>query len=74
VFPDGFKGMLKGVVKGLGIQKKVIPISISGHWLIGLSLQYWLGLHLKMGNKGLWLGSLVLEIYVLIGYRIMIGL
>ena len=37
-FPDGFKGMLKGIIKALGIQSYCIYINILGHWCINLTL------------------------------------
>jgi Na+-driven multidrug efflux pump len=37
-FPDGFKGMLKGIIKALGIQVYCIYINILGHWCINLTL------------------------------------
>ena len=37
-FPDGFKGMLMGIIKALGIQWYIAFINIGGHWLINLTL------------------------------------
>jgi len=37
-FPDCYKGMLKGVIKALGIQNKAVYINISGHWCISVTL------------------------------------
>ena len=37
-FPDGFKGMLKGVIRALGIQHLALFVNLVGHWIINLSL------------------------------------
>jgi Na+-driven multidrug efflux pump len=71
-FPDGFKGMLKGVIKALGIQKYCIYINISGHWCINLTLQWYLGVKMGMGIKGLWVAKLILEAYIFSAYCLMI--
>jgi Na+-driven multidrug efflux pump len=67
-FPDGFKGMLKGVIKALGIQVYCIYVNLFGHWCINLTLQWYLGVHLGMGIKGLWYAKLILEAYILLAY------
>lgn len=37
-FPDGYKGMLKGVIRALGLQSRAVYINIAGHWCINLTL------------------------------------
>ena len=37
-FPDGFKGMLKGVIRALGLQAATVYINTVGHWCINLTL------------------------------------
>ena len=37
-FPDGFKAMLRGVVRALGIQEKCVYINILGFGIINLTL------------------------------------
>lgn len=49
MFPDMFKGMLKGVIKALGIQNKCLLVNISGHWCIFMTLLYIFPFKLKMG-------------------------
>jgi len=67
-FPDVFKGMLKGVIKALGVQSMLIPINLVGHWCINLTLQWYLAIHLNMGIFGQWVAKLILEIYILVMY------
>lgn len=70
-FPDCYKGMLKGIIKALGVQKYCAYINISGHWCINLTLQYYLGFHLKMGLQGLWLAKLINEFYIMMMYTLL---
>ena len=72
-FPDGYKGMLKGVVRALGLQGKSVYINIVGHWCINLTTQWLLGFHYGWGLTGMWLGKLLLEYFIFISYNIMIG-
>ena len=72
-FPDGYKGMLKGVVRALGLQGKSVYINIVGHWCINLTLQWLLGFHYGWGLTGMWLGKLVLELFIFSAYNIMIS-
>jgi MATE family multidrug resistance protein len=71
-FPDCYKGMLKGVIKALGIQSKAAYINISGHWCINITLQLYLGFHLKMGLKGIWIAKVVNEFYIFAAYIIVL--
>ena len=72
-FPDGFKGMLKGIIKALGIQWYIAFINIGGHWLINLTLQIYLGIYCGYGILGLWTAKVVLEFYVLTSYYLLIS-
>jgi Na+-driven multidrug efflux pump len=73
-FPDGFKGMLKGVIKALGIQDKCVYVNITGHWFLNLTLLYLLPFYFEMGILGMWTAKLVLEWYIFIVYYLMISL
>ena len=67
-FPDGFKGMLKGVIKALGIQHKCVYVNISGHWIINMSLLYLLPFYFEMGIVGMWTAKVILEWYIFLAY------
>merc|ERR1712166_1266991 len=71
-FPDCYKGMLKGVIKALGIQNKAVYINISGHWCISVTLQLYLGFKLNMGLEGLWIAKVVNEFYIALAYIIVL--
>ena len=45
-FPDGFKGMLKGLIKALNLQAKCALLNIFCHWFINMTLMWYLGIHL----------------------------
>ena len=71
-FPDCYKGMLKGIIKALGIQNKAAYINISGHWCINITLQLYLGFHLNMGLEGIWIAKVVNEFYIAAMYIIVL--
>ena len=71
-FPDCYKGMLKGIIKALGIQNKAAYINISGHWCINITLQLYLGFHLKMGLEGIWIAKVINEFYIAAAYIIVL--
>jgi Na+-driven multidrug efflux pump len=45
VIPDSYKGMIRGIIKGLGLQEKCVVINLIGHWGINLSLLFILGFY-----------------------------
>lgn len=53
---DGLQTSLSGVLKGLKMTKTVSACIISGYWLFGLPLGFWLAYGMKMQLKGFWLG------------------
>lgn len=53
---DGLQTALSGILKGLKKTKTVSACIISGYWICGLPLGYWLAYGLKMQLKGFWLG------------------
>lgn len=54
MLPDMWQGFMQGVVKALGIQKKVFWLSITAYYILNLPLVYLLTFHLQHGFKGLW--------------------
>ena len=64
-FPDGFKGMLKGMIKALGLQAKCAWISIFSQWCINMTLMWYFGVHLDLQVKGLWYAKLTMEYIIL---------
>jgi MATE family multidrug resistance protein len=71
-FPDALKGMLRGAIKGLGIQNQVIYINLAGHWLINLNLQYFLAFRFGYGMLGMWIAKTVMETFVCVSYLLVI--
>jgi Na+-driven multidrug efflux pump len=67
-FPDGYKGMLKGIIKALGLQKICVYVNIGGHWCINLTLQWFFAFYLKLGLVGIWYAKLCLEAYIVVAY------
>lgn len=61
-FPDGVKGMIKGVIRALNVQKTNIILILIGHWGINFTLNVYFIFFLKTGIVGLWISKLSLEI------------
>ena len=61
IFPDLFKGMLKGIIKALGIQYKAVYVHIFCHWGIFVGLTYLFAFRYKLGIAGLWYAKICLE-------------
>jgi MATE family multidrug resistance protein len=72
-FPDGYKGMLKGVVRAIGIQHIALYVNLMGHWVINLSLQYLLAFYFEMRMPGMWFAKLFLEYFIMISYLIVLS-
>lgn len=53
---DGLQTSLSGVLKGLKMTKTVSACIISGYWLCGLPLGFWLAYGYNLKLKGFWLG------------------
>ena len=53
---DGLQTSLSGVLKGLKMTKTVSACIISGYWICGLPLGFWLAYGMNMKLKGFWLG------------------
>lgn len=65
--PDSFKGMMQGVIRALGIQKRAFYINIMGHGILNLSLQYLFVFKLDLGMRGMWYSKLCLELFIFLG-------
>ena len=48
-FPDGFKSLQKGVIRALGLQYLAVYANFLGHWVLNLSVTYFLVFYLKIG-------------------------
>ena len=70
--PDGYKGMLKGIVKALNLLSYCTYIHLVGHWLINMTLCYFLAFYLQMQLKGLWIAKVFLELFIFSAYNILI--
>lgn len=70
--PDSLKGMLKGVIKALGLQKQCAIVNLLGHWGINLTLCMMLGFYFEWRLFGLWTAKIILEIYVISSYALLI--
>jgi multidrug resistance protein, MATE family len=71
-FPDGYKGMLKGMIKALELQKICAYLNIVSHWCINMTLMWYFGIHLGYKLKGLWCAKLTMEYTVWTFYSVLI--
>lgn len=53
---DGIQGVGAGVLRGAGDTRFAFLANLGGHWLVGLPVAVFLGLHLGQGVIGLWWG------------------
>lgn len=72
VIPDSYKGMIRGTIKGLGLQEHLMILNLTGHWCLNLTLMILLGFYFDLGILGFWLSKLVLEIFLNIVYSILV--
>jgi MATE family multidrug resistance protein len=56
---DGLQVSLSGILKGLKMTKVASITLITGYWLFGLPVGYYLAYHLKMSLNGFWIGLAV---------------
>ena len=49
IFPDLFKGMLKGIIYALAIQKKAVNVHLVCHWMVYPIATYILAFKLQLG-------------------------
>jgi len=69
---DGLQTSLSGVLKGLKMTKTVSACIISGYWLCGLPLGFWLAYEMNMKLRGFWLGFDVSFLAIRVNQAIMI--
>lgn len=72
---DLYKGLMKGVVKALGIQHKAVYVNIVCHWMIYPCMIYTLvfGPRFKWGIEGLWTAKIILEWCLSSLYTLIVG-
>ena len=76
IFPDLFKGMMKGVIKALGIQHKAVYVHLLCHWCIFPSSIYFFVFSSagpKLGIVGIWMGKITLEWCIISFYTLIIA-
>lgn len=75
IFPDLYKGMLKGTIKSLGIQYKSVFVHLLCHWFIyPLSAYIFVfGPYCQYGIEGIWMSKITLEWSTVTCYLYIIG-
>ena len=65
--PELLKGVLKGGVKALGIQKQAVIVHLLGNWVLSPSLQYYFCFVQDYGLHGIWIAKLMMETFIVAG-------
>lgn len=73
IYPDLYKGMLKGIIKAKGIQKKAAKVHLLTHWGIFPTLTYLFAFRMELGIVGLWLAKIGLECSLVVCYTLIIN-
>lgn len=65
-FPELFKGINKGIIRGLNLQAKSVYIHLSGNWCLNMCLQYYFLIVQSCGIEGIWYAKVLMEFYLII--------
>ena len=68
---DALACMIRGAIKALGLQKRIILVHVYGQGILGMILTYYFGFHLEMGLVGIWMAKTCV-IYFVISYYLVI--
>jgi len=66
--PDIYKGMLKGLVGALALQRQTLWINLFCQWLLNLFLQWLFAFKLGMGLTGIWMAKITMECCIALAY------
>ena len=72
IYPDLYKGMLLGVIKGIGIQDKCVLVNLFCHWFAYPVSATIFVLKLDWGIFGIWSAKTVLEYFLQFWYNFII--
>ena len=61
--PDSYKGMLKGLITSLALQKQTILINFIGQWVLFLAMQIFFAFYLDLGLTGIWIAKVTMETF-----------
>ena len=61
--PDFYKGMLKGLITSLALQKQTILINFIGQWVLFLAMQIFFAFYLDLGLTGIWIAKVTMETF-----------
>ena len=76
VFLEGNRGVIRGVIKAMGLQHTQIAIAIIAQWVVAPCLMYYFifvcqpdgQLHPGLGLSGIWISKLIIEVYINLAY------
>ena len=68
MIPDHWQTVLQGPIKGLGIQERVMPVTLFCYWGVNVPLSFYLTYHLQLGLKGLWASMIVTQSIIALAF------
>ena len=68
LFPDGLRGCLKGVIKGLGAQDKIVSTHLIAQVPLICTLLYMFAFYFNMKMEGIWISKTSVEFFILFNY------
>ncbi len=58
-YPDGIQAHSAGALRGLKDTRAPMWITLCAYWMLGMPLGWWLGVHLRLGAQGMWVGLIL---------------
>lgn len=72
IFPDVTRAVLRGVIKALTLQSRVVVPQLFAQLVMNTILIYYLAFKLEMGMIGLWLSKSCVDTFISLYYLILI--
>ena len=63
-FPEQFKGINKGFIRGLNLQGHAVWIHLTGNWALNACLQYYFLIVNDYGLFGIWYSKIIMESFI----------
>ena len=65
-FPEQFKGINKGFIRGLNLQAYAVWIHLVGNWGLNLCMQYYFLVLNDYGIFGIWYSKIIMESFIVV--------
>jgi Na+-driven multidrug efflux pump len=68
IMPDSFRSNLRGVIKALELQQRIVWVHIIGSGFLNTALIYFFAFYLDLGLEGIWIAKIIMELYLNVCY------